>query len=150
VAELSNLERLKVESRTGGVDSILGLIPLLKVCPRLHTLQLFFQTADTELLLRRIVDVIKLRLDNVKVVEVVGFGGYKVEYEFLEYVMEYFVGLERIVIDLSTACQCSDDASLGGLKYKMLLRSDDQLRKAEELVSDLKSRAASTVEFLVI
>ncbi|CAN0892369.1 hypothetical protein LINGRAHAP2_LOCUS17498 [Linum grandiflorum] len=109
-----------------------------------------FQTADTELLLRRIVDVIKLRLDNVKVVEVVGFGGYKVEYEFLEYVMEYFVGLERIVIDLSTACQCSDDASLGGLKYKMLLRSDDQLRKAEELVSDLKSRAASTVEFLVI
>ncbi|CAN0892250.1 Aspartate--tRNA ligase 2, cytoplasmic [Linum grandiflorum] len=102
-AEHSNLERLTLQVLNGTYSSMLGLISLVNVCPRLHTLQLFLHTSRISRRLRRRVDVVKVRRDSIKVVEVAGFRGYVVEYEFVEYVMEYFVGLERIVIDWSTA-----------------------------------------------
>ncbi|CAN0892195.1 F-box/LRR-repeat protein At3g03360 [Linum grandiflorum] len=147
--EHSNLERLTV--RVLGVSSlsILGLIPLINVCPRLHTLQLFLYTVDSETTCRQRVDVVKVGRDSIKVVEVVGFPGYELDCEFLEYVMEYFVGLERIVIDLSPSCYYDDTGSLLSV---LRVRSvcSKQRRKAREFVLKLKSRAPATVEFLVI
>ncbi|CAN0892162.1 F-box/LRR-repeat protein At3g03360 [Linum grandiflorum] len=149
-AEHSNLERLTVRVQGPDCGSILSLVPLINACPRLHTLQLFFQTFQTEVTSRRSVDVVKVGRNSIKVVEVVGFRGYAVEYEFMEYVMEYFVGLERIVIDWSTTSFISEDTSIRHMIRIMSFRSEKQRHEAEKLVLELKSRAPPTAEFHVI
>ncbi|CAN0892139.1 Putative F-box protein At3g58860 [Linum grandiflorum] len=83
-AEQSNLLQLTVQAGISDWDSILGLIPLINVCPRLHTLQLLFNTRYTWARGRPSVDVVKVGRDSIKVVEVVGFRGYILEYEFME------------------------------------------------------------------
>ncbi|CAN0905252.1 hypothetical protein LINGRAHAP2_LOCUS23559 [Linum grandiflorum] len=141
--ELTNLERLKVRVSANGRSSMLGLIPLINVCPRLHTLQLFLLSFDGEAGDERKLsgDVVKVCRNSIKVVEVVGFRGCNMEYEFMEYVMEYFIGLERIVINWSTTSFINDDLSL----YDLGVACD-----AEKRALELKSRAPPTVEFLVI
>ncbi|CAN0928578.1 Protein TRACHEARY ELEMENT DIFFERENTIATION-RELATED 6 [Linum grandiflorum] len=141
-SEHRNLERLTVQGVASSSCSILGLIPLINVCPRLHTLQLFLHTHHYNIRDRPLLDVVKVRRDSIKVVEVVGFRGYIMEYEFLEYVMEYFVGLERIVIDWSTA------SVFHGRTVRRC--SEEEAREAEKRALELKSRAPATVEFLVI
>ncbi|CAN0923920.1 F-box/FBD/LRR-repeat protein At5g53840 [Linum grandiflorum] len=141
--ELTNLERLKVRvSAYGMMSSMLGLIPLINVCPRLHTLQLFllsFEKAGVERKLSG--DVVKVCRNSIKVVEVVGFRGCNMEYEFLEYVMEYFVGLERIVINWSTT---------SFVDYNLWPIDLGVACDAEKRALELKSRAPPTVEFLLI
>ncbi|CAN0892093.1 hypothetical protein LINGRAHAP2_LOCUS17350 [Linum grandiflorum] len=143
VAEHSKLERLSVQVQRYGTKSILGLIRLINVCPRLHTLRLFFHI-EYEIGTRPDVDVdlVKERRDSIKVVEVVGFRGYDIDYEFMEYVIEYFVGLEKIVINWSTT------SFIKGKRINR--RSKEQLCEAEKRALELKSRASPTVEFLVI
>ncbi|CAN0903035.1 Putative F-box protein At1g49610 [Linum grandiflorum] len=141
--ELTNLERLTVRVSANGRSSMLGLIPLINVCPRLHTLQLFLFSFDKAAGVERKLsgDVVKVCRNSIKVVEVVGFRGCKMEYEFMEYVMEYFVGLERIVIDWSTTSFVGDD--LWPLNLGVA-------RNAKKRALKLKSQAPPTVEFLLI
>ncbi|CAN0892116.1 F-box/LRR-repeat protein At3g03360 [Linum grandiflorum] len=138
-AEHSNLERLTLWVRHADCD--FGLIPLINVCPRLHTLRLFFRTYDDDIRSFPSVDVVKVHRDSIKVLEVDGFCGYDVEYEFMEYVIEYFVGLEKIVIDWSKT-------SFSDSMY--CIYCEKTRCEAEKQVLELKSRAAPTVEFLVI
>ncbi|CAN0892232.1 hypothetical protein LINGRAHAP2_LOCUS17437 [Linum grandiflorum] len=64
----------------------------------------------------------------------------------MEYVMEYIVGLERIVIELATTPNF-----INGIRTaRTRLCSEEQLREAEKRALGLKSRAPPTVEFLVI
>ncbi|CAN0892201.1 Putative F-box protein At3g58860 [Linum grandiflorum] len=149
VTEHSNLERLIVRVSGSSHHSILGLIPLINVCPRLHTLQFFLGTFQNEIRPRPSVDVVKVRRDSIKVVEVFGFRGYKIDCKFMEYVLEYFVGLERIVIDLSPCCFSDDTSSILSV-LPTPSSSSKERREAKEFVLKLKSRAPPTVEFLVI
>ncbi|CAN0928311.1 hypothetical protein LINGRAHAP2_LOCUS36411 [Linum grandiflorum] len=78
------------------------MIPLINVCPRLHTLRLLVSFLfQSDSLGRFSLDVVKLRRNSVKVVEVVGFRGRELDSEFMDYVFEYFGGLETIIIDCS-------------------------------------------------
>ncbi|CAN0903509.1 hypothetical protein LINGRAHAP2_LOCUS22606 [Linum grandiflorum] len=64
------------------------------------------------------------------------------QYEFMECVIEYVVGLEKIVIDWATT------SFINGKIIPSC--SEEQLREAEKRALELKSRAHQTVEFLVI
>ncbi|CAN0892169.1 Serine/threonine-protein kinase STY17, partial [Linum grandiflorum] len=146
--EHSNLERLTLH--VAPADCNFGLIPLINVCPRLHTLRLFFSICDDDIRSFPSVDVVKVHRDSIKVVEVVGFRGYDIEYEFMEYVIEYFVGLEKIVIDWSTTIFFSEDPSFVRAHPLLGISCTKTRCEAEKRVLELKSRAAQTVEFLVI
>ncbi|CAN0892111.1 Putative F-box protein At3g58860 [Linum grandiflorum] len=141
-AEHSNLERLTVEGVGISRYSILGLVPLINLCPRLHTLQLLLYIHPYDIWGLPRVDVVKVSRDSIKVVEVVGFRGYVLEYKFMEYAMEYFVGLERIVIYKWSGSVVHGD--------KARRWSEEVGRKAEKRASELKSRAPPTIEFLII
>ncbi|CAN1175923.1 Putative F-box/LRR-repeat protein At5g25860, partial [Linum perenne] len=93
--ELTCLERLTIEANGYYKEGIIGLIPLINQCPRLHTLQVNFLTLHEDALQA---DVYKSERGSIKSVEIVGFCGRFSEREFVKYVMQYFVGLERIKI----------------------------------------------------
>ncbi|CAN1233501.1 Putative F-box/LRR-repeat protein At3g28410 [Linum perenne] len=150
--EYTCLERLTIQTRGVGSDSILGVISLINQCPRLHTLQVFLslQFHSFDLNYRRPeVDMVKTTRESIKVVEIVGFSGYAREVNFVNYVMDYFVGLERIVIDRGLTTPISDvDSIYDGKFYNKC--NEDQARVAKEMALDLKSKASPTIEFIVI
>ncbi|CAN1327037.1 Putative F-box protein At5g38390 [Linum perenne] len=126
------LERLAIKTESKSYQCILGLIPLINQCPRLHTLQVFFYNYYAEEGLkfaREEVDYSKIVRKSVKVVEISGFSGYELEVEFVEYVMKYFVCLERIKIN-----RCSEK----------------QARMAKDIALEFKSKASPAIEFIVI
>ncbi|CAN0928306.1 hypothetical protein LINGRAHAP2_LOCUS36409 [Linum grandiflorum] len=79
-------------------------------------------------------------------VEVVRFRGRKLDSEFMDYVMEYFVGLETIIVDCSSTFFLTDDHT----RYPMSACSEEQLGEARKRASELKSRAPAGIEFRVI
>ncbi|CAN1176647.1 Putative F-box/LRR-repeat protein At5g38386 [Linum perenne] len=148
LVEYTCLERLTIQTRGVGSDSILGVISLINQCPRLHTLQVFFHSFDLNYR-RPEIDMVKTTRESIKVVEIVGFSGYTREVNFVNYVMDYFVGLERIVIDRGLTTPISDvDSIYDGKFYNKC--NEDQARVAKEMALDLKSKASPTIEFIVI
>ncbi|CAN1179903.1 Putative F-box protein At3g58860 [Linum perenne] len=153
--EYTCLERLAIKTTLGTIGShcILGLIPLINKCPRLHTLQAFFYNVDFadkvewEMINGR--DFPKTVRESVKVVEISGFSGYEMEVEFVEYVMEYFVGLERIKIDRSLTTLICDDDPLNVYMGKNRCRGK-QARMAKDIALEFKSKASPAIEFIVI
>ncbi|CAN1327034.1 hypothetical protein LINPERPRIM_LOCUS34031 [Linum perenne] len=139
------LERLAIKTESKSYQCILGLIPLINQCPRLHTLQVFFYNYYAEEGLkfaREEVDYSKIVRKSVKVVEISGFSGYELEVEFVEYVMKYFVCLERIKIDRCLTTLISDLA-----KNRC---SEKQARMAKDIALEFKSKASPAIEFIVI
>ncbi|CAL1369791.1 unnamed protein product [Linum trigynum] len=65
---------------------------------------------------------------SIKVVEVIGFDGLPFDSEFLEYALDYFVGLERIVLS----------------RY---VKTDTE---AKERALAFKSRASPAIDFVII
>ncbi|CAN1234798.1 Putative F-box/LRR-repeat protein At5g25860, partial [Linum perenne] len=130
LVEHARLEQLNIKASGFDNESILGLIPLINQCPRLHTLKVDFLT-PYERFNPVVANVDKRERENIKVVEITGFRGCFREREFVEYMIQYFIGLERIkiVIDWN---QCTEDdvPKVAVLKFK--------------------SKASPAVEFVVI
>ncbi|CAN1181024.1 Putative F-box/FBD/LRR-repeat protein At5g56810 [Linum perenne] len=103
VDELTSLEQLKIRvTGAKSYHSILGLVPLINACPRLHTLRVELTVEfdpDWSDCGGFTFEDDRVYRDSIKVVEIINFNGYDVDCEFVEYVMEYFTGLERIVIE---------------------------------------------------
>ncbi|CAN1175883.1 Putative F-box/LRR-repeat protein At5g25860 [Linum perenne] len=154
MAEYTCLKRLGFSTWVSGSGSILWLIPLINACPRLHTLQLnmyaFNDTGDLDPSRNAGLDhLVKLSRESIKVVEIVGFRGFVVDREFVEYVLEYFVGLERIVIDLDLTPPSSRDSNFDA-KSRSWRCSKEQGCEAERIALGYKSKAPSKLEFVVI
>ncbi|CAN1233503.1 Putative F-box/LRR-repeat protein At5g02700 [Linum perenne] len=114
---------------------------LLKISSWFHSFDLNYRRPE--------VDMVKTTRESIKVVEIVGFSGYAREVNFVNYVMDYFVGLERIVIDRGLTTPISDvDSIYDGKFYNKC--NEDQARVAKEMALDLKSKASPTIEFIVI
>ncbi|CAN1730941.1 hypothetical protein LINPERHAP1_LOCUS1092 [Linum perenne] len=156
MAEYTCLKWLGVRIPVSSSGSILGLIPFINACPRLHTLQLQLRlstmhcSGSSKLVARLNADLVKLRRESIKVVEIVGFKGYLVDYKFVKYVLKYFVGLERIVLDRDLTPRSSRDSILHDERSGGSPCSEEQGRKAERVARRFKSRAPSTLEFIVI
>ncbi|CAN1327039.1 hypothetical protein LINPERPRIM_LOCUS34031 [Linum perenne] len=144
------LERLAIKTESKSYQCILGLIPLINQCPRLHTLQFYNYYAEEGLkFAREEVDYSKIVRKSVKVVEISGFSGYELEVEFVEYVMKYFVCLERIKIDRCLTTLISDEYP----HYSYLAKnrcSEKQARMAKDIALEFKSKASPAIEFIVI
>ncbi|CAN1327038.1 hypothetical protein LINPERPRIM_LOCUS34031 [Linum perenne] len=98
---------------------------------------------------REEVDYSKIVRKSVKVVEISGFSGYELEVEFVEYVMKYFVCLERIKIDRCLTTLISDEYP----HYSYLAKnrcSEKQARMAKDIALEFKSKASPAIEFIVI
>ncbi|CAI0625581.1 unnamed protein product [Linum tenue] len=150
VAEHPHLERLMIQVNGGGNRSLVELIPLVNACPRLHTLQVFLHTSRCafEFCDQDVVHT-KMTRESIKVVEIVGFRGYEMDCQLVEYIMEYFVGLKRIVIDRAIETPFFYDEWLfGGKKIKACTQADAD--DAEKLALGFKSRAPPALEFIVI
>ncbi|CAN1730568.1 Putative F-box/LRR-repeat protein At3g28410, partial [Linum perenne] len=95
-------------------------------------------------------DMIKTKRESIKVVEFAGFIGYSSEVHFVKYAMDYFVGLERIVIDRGSSPTpiFNDDSIFNYEDYNKF--NEDQARVAKEVALDLKSKASPTIEYIVI
>ncbi|CAN1730670.1 F-box protein At5g03100 [Linum perenne] len=128
--ELTCLERLTIEAIGYYKKGIIGLIPLINQCSRLHTLQVNFQTLYKGVVQ---VDVDKSERESIKSVEFVGFRGGFSEREFVKYVMQYFVGLERIKIVIN--------------HVPWTMKHPDV---AKESALEFKSKASPAVEFVLI
>ncbi|CAI0459290.1 unnamed protein product [Linum tenue] len=145
VPELPRLKSLTLRTDALSCDSILGLIPVINACPSLQklTVKLLLYSRDSSNhsgLYDQQGGI--AHCEGIKVVEVVGFSGYHVDCEFVDYVLEHFVGLERMVIDrgLTTPFR-------GELKNNC---SKKQAKKARKLALKYKSKASASLEFLVI
>ncbi|CAN1244167.1 hypothetical protein LINPERPRIM_LOCUS5971 [Linum perenne] len=66
--------------------------------------------------------------ESVKVVEISGFRGFEMECEFVEYVLECMVHLEKIVVHYY----------------------DNEPQKSKERALELKSKAPPAVDFIVV
>ncbi|CAI0552231.1 unnamed protein product [Linum tenue] len=139
VGEL-HLKWLTLRLHASKDDSMLGMIPLIDACPRLQKLTVKLHT-DTGNQCRRYRHVKKCR-ESIKVVEIVGFSGYHVDCEFVDYVLEHYVGLETIVIDRGLTTPFK-----GRLTNYC---SEEQANIARKLALELKSKASRSVEFVVI
>ncbi|CAL1362962.1 unnamed protein product [Linum trigynum] len=149
VAEHTRLERLTVEAWGGGNNSLLELVPLINACPRLHTLQVFMHTYNNEQRTTLPQTIVKMQRESIKVVEIIGFRGFSIECELVEYVMEYFVALERMVVDRAVGdyLPC-EGVILGGRIPKLC--TEEEAMEAEKLALEFKLRARPTLEFVVI
>ncbi|CAL1363024.1 unnamed protein product [Linum trigynum] len=152
MAEHTHLERLIIQVNGGSYGSLLRLTPLINACPRLHTVQVFLHTHYSENPYNggpRDVGIVKRHRPSIKVVEIVGFSGFEMESDFVEYVMEYFVGLERLVIDRGLEAPFFYDGVTFGTR-KSRVCSEEQACTAEKLALEFKSKAPPTLEFVVI
>ncbi|CAN1244181.1 hypothetical protein LINPERPRIM_LOCUS5974 [Linum perenne] len=87
----------------------------------------------------------KVCRESIKVVEIIDFNGYDLEYEFVEYVLEYFTGLERIVIEREVwKSKCLQLRPEAMEIYQM------NLENTEKCALELKSLAPPGVEFVII
>ncbi|CAN1181016.1 F-box/FBD/LRR-repeat protein At1g13570 [Linum perenne] len=150
LASLASLEQLKIHIVGAKSDySILGLVPLINACPRLHTLRVELSVVynpdasdDND---EEIEAVEKVCRESIKVVEIIDFNGYDLEYEFVEYVLEYFTGLERIVIEREVwKSKCLQLRPEAMEIYQM------NLENTEKCALELKSLAPPGVEFVII
>ncbi|CAN1174757.1 F-box/FBD/LRR-repeat protein At5g53840 [Linum perenne] len=150
VVEYSRLERLALKVEGAGNLTIDGLIPFINACPRLHTLQLFLDTCDpAEGEIRQNVNVAKSTRASIKVVEIIGFNGYRMECDFMKYVLEYFVGLEKVVLErgLTTPYSCNGSVFDGRSRCVCTVEQGDE---AKRLALKFKSVAPRALEFIVI
>ncbi|CAI0625853.1 unnamed protein product [Linum tenue] len=156
------MEELRVGNCPGLVDLTLGLHTrynfafeafsgcasqlkslLLKTKSVLHTSRCAFEFCDQDVVHT------KMTRESIKVVEIVGFRGYEMDCQLVEYIMEYFVGLKRIVIDRAIETPFFYDEWLfGGKKIKACTQADAD--DAEKLALGFKSRAPPALEFIVI
>ncbi|CAN1181015.1 Putative F-box/LRR-repeat protein At5g02700 [Linum perenne] len=87
----------------------------------------------------------KVCRDSIKVVEIINFNGYDVDYEFVEYVIEYFTGLERIVIEREVwKSKCYE------LRAEAMKIYQDKLEEVKNCALELKSFASPGVEFIIV
>ncbi|CAN1174733.1 Putative F-box/LRR-repeat protein At3g42770 [Linum perenne] len=153
VPEYATLERLAVEVDGPGTRSVLGqLVQYVNASPRLHTLQLFLHINDDgshQVDVPEGIVVDKKTRESIKVVEIFGFSGYDMECELIDYVMEYFVGLEKIVLDRGLTTPYSCDGYVFGGKISNLC-TREQGEKAKRIALEYKSMAPPNLEFIVI
>ncbi|CAI0395801.1 unnamed protein product [Linum tenue] len=143
VAEFTHLELLTVEIVNGSIDeTIIGLATLIHACPRLQTLRVLTSTysaiKDSSARVLK-PSVVRVGHESIKAVEIIGFKGYPVDCEFMEYVLECFVGMERIVVDRSNPT--------GGMPN--IPCSEKQLEEARQCALKFKSRASPAIDFVV-
>ncbi|CAN1181010.1 Putative F-box protein At3g58860 [Linum perenne] len=121
--------------------SILGLISLINVCPHLRTIrvELSLNYDMHESRDQPPVAVDKMIQESVKVVEISGFRGFEMECEFVEYVLECMVHLEKIVVHVG---------SLPGDSFVNYY--DNEPQKSKERALELKSKAPPAVDFIVV
>ncbi|CAN1234821.1 hypothetical protein LINPERPRIM_LOCUS4324 [Linum perenne] len=132
--ELTCLERLTIEAIGYYKKGIIGLIPLINQCSRLHTLQVNVSLISPRYYFGFLrIDVDKSERESIKSVEFVGFRGGFSEREFVKYVMQYFVGLERIKIVIN--------------HVPWTMKHPDV---AKESALEFKSKASPAVEFVLI
>ncbi|CAN1826661.1 F-box/FBD/LRR-repeat protein At1g13570 [Linum perenne] len=102
MTELTCLEKLKIQVFGGRFNgSMLRLVHLINACPRLHTLRVECGLVGMgdQGNFQDMKPVEKECRESIKVVEMIDFNGYEIECEFIKYVLKYFIGLEKIVID---------------------------------------------------
>ncbi|CAN1826632.1 F-box/FBD/LRR-repeat protein At1g13570 [Linum perenne] len=121
--------------------SILGLISLINVCPHLRTIrvELSLNYDMHESRDQPPVAVDKMIQESVQVVEISGFRGFEMECEFVEYVLECMVHLEKIVVHVG---------SLPGDSFVNYY--DNEPQKSKERALELKSKAPPAVDFIVV
>ncbi|CAI0469532.1 unnamed protein product [Linum tenue] len=148
LAELTCVERLTLKSfPTQGHRSILGWTTLINACPRLHTLRVLVVTTmsqEKSRLLREPAVVNKVKRTSIKEVEIVGFNGFDLDCEFVEYAFEYFIGLERFAIDrgLTIPDFCG---------VHNWFCTEEQAHIAKERALEFKTRTPPTLlEFVII
>ncbi|CAL1368965.1 unnamed protein product [Linum trigynum] len=127
VVEFTRLEVLEVETEGGVFSNVIRLIALINACPRLHTLRLSFKRFEQErIILHPNVD--RVSRESIRVVEISGFRGCWTDSHFVQYVLGYFVGLERIVV------HCNNTAGY----------------VAKQQAREFKSRVSPAIDFVIM
>ncbi|CAN1244196.1 F-box/FBD/LRR-repeat protein At1g13570, partial [Linum perenne] len=141
MTELTCLEKLKIQVFGGRFNgSMLRLVHLINACPRLHTLRVEvcgLVGMGDQGNFQDMKPVEKECRESIKVVEMIDFNGYEIECEFIKYVLKYFIGLEKIVID-------------GGFNRELLTYYEVDLEEIKKCALDLKSLAHPRVEFVLL
>ncbi|CAI0469442.1 unnamed protein product, partial [Linum tenue] len=148
LAELTCLERLTLQNLPAQGDiSILGWSTWINACPRLHTLRVKVATTMSKgksLRLWKAPVVNKVKRTSIKEVEIVGFNGFYLDCEFVEYAFEYFIGMEKLVLDRGLTIP-----GFGGTYNRFC--TEQQAQIAKERALEFKSRAPPTLlEFDVV
>ncbi|CAI0395996.1 unnamed protein product [Linum tenue] len=129
VAEFTHLEQLTIETIGNSNSKIIRFVTLINACPRIHTLRLKLYTyLACEMEVCSTPDVARVGRESIKTVEIIGFNGFPIECEFIEYVLECFVGMERIVLHLD---------------------NKNQVEEARSCALEFKARASPAIEFVV-
>ncbi|CAI0395746.1 unnamed protein product [Linum tenue] len=132
VADFTRLELLKVEISGRFDDTVIGLVTLINACPRLRTLRVLMMTYYCTdewcggMLKPRVDRVVR---ESIKTVEIIGFKGYPIDCEFMEYVLECFTGMERILVDHG---------------------SEKRANEARKRALEFQSRVSPSIDFVII
>ncbi|CAL1362919.1 unnamed protein product [Linum trigynum] len=93
VPEFTHLEQLTIETIGNSNSKIIRLVTLINACPRIHTLRLKMYTFPaSEMEECPTPDVARVGRESIKTVEIIGFNGFPIECEFIDYVLECFLG----------------------------------------------------------
>ncbi|XP_037496440.1 F-box/LRR-repeat protein At3g59210 [Jatropha curcas] len=106
IPELTNLKHLVIGGCADSHDSLLWIDPLLKACPSLQKLSLRLMISKAMLfhqkgfrLTKEKPTIIKTPHQSLKIVEIMGFVGYTIDFQFLYYIFETAIVLEKLIID---------------------------------------------------
>ncbi|CAI0547269.1 unnamed protein product [Linum tenue] len=182
---LTNLKLLTIKDLLTRKQNIMALFGLMNPLPKLHTLRLLMRPFKDngmdwfpeEIEVPR---AVKVYHESTKVVEIIGFQGCEIECELMEHVLEFFVGLEKIVVEVDRGLtksysdayvrSCHHRRSIPGYKDckhpssadgdMVICRycfhvychgcRDELVERAVRVALEFKSRAAPTIEFVVI
>ncbi|CAL1405189.1 unnamed protein product [Linum trigynum] len=182
---LTNLKLLTIKDLLTRKQSIMALFGVMNPLPNLHTLRLLMRPFEDsgmgwfpqEIEVPR---AVKVYHESTKVVEIIGFQGCEIECELMEHVLEFFVGLEKIVVEVDRGLtesysdayvrSCHHRRSIPGYKdckhpssadgdmvfcrycFQVYCHGcrDELAERAVRVALEFKSRAAPTIEFVVI
>ncbi|MBA0855517.1 hypothetical protein Goshw_014965 [Gossypium schwendimanii] len=141
--ELTNLRHLAVSAYGGYDDDLLVLTSLIDASPSLNklSLELNIWRSSTYNHAHNTSNVTGKPIPSLKVVEVIGFRGFKIDVDFLAYLLEHGKVMEKITIN------CCHPSWAGQILEFETIKERERARKH---ALQLKSKSPSTTEFVII